>query len=147
MKLNTKNFGELDIDEEKVIAFPEGLPGFEEEKEFVIINNEDEENPFCWLQSVKNPDLAFVIVDPFFVFSDYSVDLSKTVQEKLKIKDEKDVAVYSIVVVPEDLKKMTANLLGPIVINVRERLGKQVILDDPRYTTKHYIFPQEDRGE
>jgi len=147
MKLNTKNFGELDIDEKKIIAFPEGLPGFEEEKEFVIINNEDEENPFCWLQSVKNPDLAFVIVDPFFVFSDYSVDLSKTVQEKLKIKDEKDVAVYSIVVVPEDLKKMTANLLGPIVINVRERLGKQVILDDPRYTTKHYIFPQEDRGE
>lgn len=147
MKLNTKNFGELDIDEKKIIAFPEGLPGFEEEKEFVIINNEDEENPFCWLQSVKNPDLAFVIVDPFFVFSDYSVDLSETVQEKLKIKDEKDVAVYSIVVVPEDLKKMTANLLGPIVINVRERLGKQVILDDPRYTTKHYIFPQEDRGE
>lgn len=147
MKLNTKNFGELDIDEKKIISFPEGLPGFEEEKEFVIINNEDEENPFCWLQSVKNPDLAFVIVNPFFVFSDYSVDLSETVQEKLKIKDEKDVAVYSIVVVPEDLKKMTANLLGPIVINVRERLGKQVILDDPRYTTKHYIFPQEDRGE
>lgn len=147
MKLNTKNFGELDIDEKKIISFPEGLPGFEEEKEFVIINNEDEENPFCWLQSVKNPDLAFVIVDPFFVFSDYSVDLSETVQEKLKIKDEKDVAVYSIVVVPEDLKKMTANLLGPIVINVRERLGKQVILDDPRYTTKHYIFPQKDRGE
>lgn len=147
MKLNTKNFGELDIDEKKIISFPEGLPGFEEEKEFVIINNEDEENPFCWLQSVKNPDLAFVIVNPFFVFSDYSVDLSETVQEKLKIKDEKDVAVYSIVVVPEDLKKMTANLLGPIVINVRERLGKQVILDDPRYTTKHYIFPQKDRGE
>ncbi len=147
MKLNTKNFGELDIDEKKIISFPEGLPGFEEEKEFIIINNEDEENPFCWLQSVKNPDLAFVIVNPFFVFSDYSVDLSETVQEKLKIKDEKDVAVYSIVVVPEDLKKMTANLLGPIVINVRERLGKQVILDDPRYTTKHYIFPQEDRGE
>ena len=147
MKLNTRNFGELDIDEEKIIAFPEGLPGFEEEKEFIIINNDDEENPFCWLQSVNNPDLAFVIVNPFLIFSDYSVDISETVQEKLKIKDEKDVAVYSIVVVPEDLKKMTANLLGPIVINIRERLGKQVILDDPRYTTKHYIFPQEDRGE
>ena len=147
MKLNTKNFGELDIDEEKVIAFPEGLPGFEAEKEFIIINNEDEENPFCWLQSVSNPDLAFVIVNPFLIFTDYTVDLPETVQEKLKIKDEKDVAVYSIVVVPEDLKKMTANLLGPIVINARERLGKQVILDDSRYTTKHYIFPQENRGE
>jgi len=147
MKLNTKNFGELDIDEEKVIAFPEGLPGFEAEKEFIIINNEDEENPFCWLQSVSNPDLAFVIVNPFLIFTDYTVDLPETVQEKLKIKDEKDVAVYSIVVVPEDLTKMTANLLGPIVINARERLGKQVILDDSRYTTKHYIFPQKNRGE
>ena len=70
-------------------------------------------------------------------------------QDKLNIKDEKDVAVYSIVVVPKDVKKMTANLLGPIIINVKERLGKQVILDDPRYTTKHYIFPQreENRGE
>ena len=147
MKLHTKNFGLLEIEEEKIIAFPEGIPGFEEEKEFVIINNEDEENPFCWLQSVNNPDLAFVIINPFLIFSDYTIDLPEAVQEKLKIEDEKDVAVYSIVVVPKDLKKMTVNLLGPIIINVRERLGKQVILDDPRYSTKHYIFPQEDRGE
>lgn len=147
MKLHTKNFGLLEIEEEKIIAFPEGIPGFEEEKEFVIINNEDEENPFCWLQSINNPDLAFVIINPFLIFSDYTIDLPETVQEKLKIEDEKDVAVYSIVVVPKDLKKMTVNLLGPIIINVRERLGKQVILDDPRYSTKHYIFPQEARGE
>ena len=70
MKLHTKNFGLLEIEEEKIIAFPEGIPGFEEEKEFVIINNEDEENPFCWLQSVNNPDLAFVITTPFLIFSD-----------------------------------------------------------------------------
>ncbi|NLY77195.1 MAG: flagellar assembly protein FliW [Tissierellia bacterium] len=147
MKLDTRNFGVIDIDEEKVIYFPEGIPGFEEERKFVIINNEDEENPFNWLQSITNPDLAFVIIDPFFIFPEYVVDLPETVQNKLKIKDEKDVAVYSIVVVPEDLRKMTTNLLGPIIVNIRERLGKQVILDDPRYTTKHYIFAQEDRGE
>lgn len=149
MKLNTKNFGEIDICEEKIISFPEGIPGFEYEKEFVIINNEDEQSPFHWLQSVNNPELAFVIIDPFVIFSDYTIDLPKTVQDKLNIKDEKDVAVYSIVVVPKDVKKMTANLLGPIIINVKERLGKQVILDDTRYTTKHYIFPQgeENRGE
>jgi len=149
MKLNTKNFGQLDIHEEQIISFPEGIPGFEEERQFVIVNNEDEQNPFHWLQSVNNPNLAFVIVNPFIIFSDYTIDLPETVQDRLKIKDEKDVAVYSIVVVPEDIKKMTANLLGPIIINVRERLGKQVILNDSRYTTKHYIFPQgeEARGE
>jgi len=143
MKVVTKHFGELDIDEEKIIKFPEGLPGFEDEKEFIIINNEDEENPFQWLQSVRNPNLAFVIINPFQIFPDYDIIIPKTVQEKLRIEDEKDVAVYSIVVVPKDIKKMTVNLLGPLVINVKYKVGKQVILDDSRYSTKHYIFNQD----
>ena len=143
MILKTKNFGEIEIDEKNIIHFPEGILGFEEEKQFVMIKDEDEQNPFQWLQSVQNPELAFVIINPFFVFPDYDIVLSKSVQEKLKIEDEKDVAVYSIVVVPEDIEKMTTNLLGPIVININKKLGKQVILDDDRYTTKHYIFKQE----
>lgn len=143
MLLNTKNFGEIKINEENIIHFPEGILGFEEEKQFVIIKDEDEQNPFHWLQSVQNPELAFIIINPFFVFPDYDIVLSKSVQEKLKIDDEKDVVVYSIVVVPEDIEKMTTNLLGPIVININKKLGKQVILDDDRYTTKHYIFKQE----
>lgn len=143
MKLVTKHFGELNIDEDKIIEFPEGLPGFENEKEFIVINNEDEENPFQWLQSITNPNLAFVIVDPFSIFPDYDVIIPKSVQEKLKIESERDVAIYAIVVVPKDIRKMTVNLLGPIVINVREKIGKQVILDDARYSTKHYIFNQD----
>lgn len=148
MILNTKNFGEIEIDEDKIIHFPEGILGFEEEKQFIIINNEDEENPFHWLQSISNPDLAFVIINPFFAYPNYDIIIPETAQEKLKIEDEKDVIVYSIVVVPEDMEKMTANLLGPIIINGNKKIGKQVILDDDRYTTKHYIFKQslEDRG-
>ncbi|NLW41411.1 MAG: flagellar assembly protein FliW [Tissierellia bacterium] len=148
MLLHTKHFGKLEIDEEKIIDFPEGILGFEDEKQFIIINSEDEENPFQWLQSVTNPDLAFVIINPFFVYPNYEIVIPETAQEKLKLKDEKDVAVYSIVVVPEDIEKMTANLLGPIIINTREKLGKQVVLDDDRYTTKHYIFKHntENRG-
>ncbi|CCQ94656.1 Flagellar assembly factor FliW [[Clostridium] ultunense Esp] len=148
MILNTKHFGEIEVEKDKIIHFPEGILGFEEEKQFLIINNEDEENPFHWLQSVANPDLAFVIINPFFVYPNYDIVIPKSAQEKLKIEEEKDVAIYSIVVVPEDMEKMTANLLGPIVININKKLGKQVILDDERYTTKHYIFKQssEDRG-
>lgn len=148
MILNTKNFGPIEIDEQKIIHFPEGILGFETEKQFVIINNEDEENPFHWLQSINNPDLAFVIINPFFAYPNYDIVIPETAQEKLKIKDEKDIIVYSIVVVPDEMEKMTTNLLGPIVINMNEKLGKQVILDDDRYTTKHYIFKQstEDRG-
>lgn len=148
MKLNTKNFGEIEIDNQKIIHFPEGIPGFEDERQFVIINTEDEENPFGWLQSVTNPDLAFVIINPFFAYPNYDIIIPETAQKKLKINDEKDVVVFSIVVVPEDMEKMTANLLGPIIININEKLGKQVILDDDRYSTKHYIFQQnvEDRS-
>ncbi|NLV77011.1 MAG: flagellar assembly protein FliW [Tissierellia bacterium] len=142
MKLNTKNFGKIEIKEEDIIYFPDGILGFEEEKQFVIINNEDEQNPFHWLQSEQNPELAFVIINPFFVFPDYDIILPKSAQDKLKIEDKKDVVIYSIVVVPEDMEKMTTNLSGPIVINAEKKLGKQVILDDDRYTTKHYIFQQ-----
>lgn len=142
MKLHTKNFGEIEIDEQKIIDFPEGLLGFEEEKQFVIINAEDEESPFQWLQSVTNPDLAFVIINPFFVYPNYDIIIPKTAQKKLKIKEQKDVSLYSIVVVPENIEKMTANLLGPIIININEKLGKQVILDDNKYSTKHYVFKQ-----
>ena len=145
MKLNTRDFGEIEIDEQKIINFPEGLLGFEKEKQFIIINPEDEDSPFQWLQSIKDPNLAFVIINPFSIYDDYDIIIPKTAQKKLKIKNQKDISVYSIVVVPEDIEKMTANLLGPIIINIDKRLGKQVILDDSRYSTKHYIFPQKSK--
>ena len=148
MKLHARSFGEIEINEEDILTFPDGIPGFEESKRYIIINNPDEENPFDWLQSVDNGDLAFVIINPFFVKPDYDIIIPESALKKLKIKDESDVSLYSIVVVPEKIEDMTVNLTGPIVINVRERLGKQIILDDNRYTTKHYIFKtEESRGE
>ena len=148
MKLHARSFGEIEINEEDILTFPDGIPGFEDSKRYIIINNPDEENPFDWLQSVDNGDLAFVIINPFFVKPDYDIVIPESALEKLKIKDESDVALYSIVVVPEKLENMTVNLAGPIIINVREKLGKQIILDDNRYTTKHYVFKtEESRGE
>lgn len=146
MKIITKNFGEIDIIEENIIKFLEGIPGFEEEKEFVLILNEDGENPFHFLQSVKNPELSFVIVNPFEIFSDYDILLPEIAINKLMIEEQEEVAIYSIVVVPEDMTKMTTNLLGPIVINTNKMLGKQVILDDERYVTKHFIFNQDSKA-
>mgnify|MGYP000862514066 CR=1 FL=1 len=142
MKINTEIFGEIEIDEKDIVTFPEGLLGFEEERKFIIINME-EGAQFSWLQSIQTPELSFVIMDPFFAFPDYDIIIPKKVQEKLEIKDEKDVLIYSMVVIPENMEKMTTNLLGPIIINVNRKLGKQVILDDNRYTTKHFIFQQK----
>lgn len=143
VKLNTRNFGKIEIDEESIIEFPNGIPGFEDRKKYVLINNPDEENPFQWLQSVDNSDLAFVVINPFLVKFDYDIVLPESAIEILKIEDEKDIALYTIVVVPENIEEMTTNLSGPIVINVKERLGKQIALDDSRYSTKHYIFKKE----
>ncbi len=86
--------------------------------------------------------MTFVIINPFFVYPNYDITIPETAQKKLEIQDKKDLIIYSIVVVPKDIEKMTANLIGPIIINTKEMIGKQVILDDDRYSTKHYIFQQ-----
>ena len=143
MKINTSNFGEIDIIEEKIIQFQEGLPAFENEREFVIILNEDEDNPFHWLQSINSPELSFVIISPFEIFKDYDLLLPETAIDKLKIEKQEDIIIYTMVVVPEDMTKMTTNLLGPIVINTKEKLGKQVILEENKYNTKQPIFNQD----
>lgn len=139
MKLSTKHFGEIEVSRDKIITFSQGLIAFEEKKQFLIINNEEENLPFVWLQSVDDPNLTFVIMNPFIFKKDYDFKLSQEIVEELDIKEEKDVAVFSIVVVPADINKMTANLLAPLVINERNKKGKQVVLNDKRYTTKHLI--------
>lgn len=143
MKIRTKNFGEVEIEKDKIIYFQEGIPAFEEEKEFVLILNEDKESPFHSLQSVNKKELSFIVVNPFEIFDDYDILLPDIAINKLKIEKEEDLNIYTIVVIPEDIKKMTTNLAGPIVINRNKMLGKQVILDDERYTTKHFIFNQD----
>ena len=147
MKVKTRDFGEIEVSEDKIIHFEDGIPGFEEEKEFIILFDEDKDNPFHQLQSVNNQYLSFIIINPFEIFKDYDIEIPQTAVDKLQIENPEDVLIYSIVVVPEDIRKMTANLLGPIIINHKERLGKQVILEDSRYSTKHYIFAQNMQEE
>lgn len=142
MKLRTKHFGEIEISGDEVIAFPRGLIAFEDKKSFVLINNEDEKLPFSWLQSVDDPGLCFVVMNPFVFKKDYEFDIPQDAVSELEIKAAGDVCVLSVLVVPEDISQMTANLLAPLVINTRNRKGKQVILDDKRYTTRHLVLEE-----
>jgi flagellar assembly factor FliW len=142
MLLETRYFGELEIDESKIISFDEGLPGFEEVRRFVMIDNEDKGSPFKWLQGVDEPKPAFVIVDPFAVKRDYEINIDDETLDKLGIGSPDTVAVYSIVVVPEDISKMTMNLQAPLIINTENRRGKQLILDTERYGVRHYIIDE-----
>jgi len=142
MLINTKHFGEIEVQENKVIKFSDGIPGLNHLKEYVIIENSDLEIPFKWLQSVKDGEVAFVIVNPFIIKPDYDFEINESTIKKLDIKDQKDIEVYNIVVVPEDITKMTVNLAAPIIINISNNSGKQVILDGDKYAIKHYIMDE-----
>lgn len=157
MLLNTRHFGEIEIDERDVITFDEGIPGFTHVRKFIILDTENTEDrevdekesqsPFRWLQCVDDPDLAFVIVNPFEFKPDYEVELSIEVTKLLKIEKEEDVALYAIVVVPEDITRMTMNLQAPLVINVKSKKGVQTILNTEKYSVRHYIMDEIARQE
>lgn len=123
------------------ITFKDGIPGLEEYKNFEIEINEDKENPFHKLQSLDEPLLSFIIIDPFMIKLNYDFNLTDSTVEKLELKEPEDVLVYTIVTIPDDnYKNMTINLLGPIIINTRNNLAKQIVLSDTDYTTKHKII-------
>ncbi|MDP4179498.1 MAG: flagellar assembly protein FliW [Bacillota bacterium] len=142
MQLNTRHFGQLEIDEKNIIDFPEGLPGFENAQKFVLIAGSEEILPFQWLQCVNIAELAFVVVDPKFFKPDYIIDINDDEVESLEIKDVNSVIVLCIVVVPDDVSQITANLKAPLLINTTVKRGKQVILENRDYKIKHYIFQE-----
>jgi flagellar assembly factor FliW len=145
MELTTKHFGLIEIDEKGIISFPEGIPGFEDVKKFVLLGNASQDNPFQWLQSVDKPDLAFIIIDPKVFRPDYIVDVDDNKVEILEINHIEKVLVYAIVVIPEDVRKMTANLAAPVLINTMNNLGKQVTLEKGNYMIRHYILDELER--
>jgi flagellar assembly factor FliW len=142
MVLKTRYFGELDISESDIFYFNHGVPGFDTVKRFILIDNEEEDSPFKWLQGVDEPKPAFVIVDPFVIRKDYEIDIGDEILKELDINDAKTVSVYCIVVVPDDINKMTVNLQAPLIINTASHKGRQLILDTDRYGVRHYILEE-----
>ncbi len=147
MLLHTKHFGEIEIEESSIIRFDEGLPGFENLREFTLIGNGDETSPFKWMQCVNEPQVAFAIANPFMIVKDYDFELPDVEAARLGIKSQEDLAVYSIVVVPEDLTKISMNLKAPLIINSRTNKGEQIILDTDKYAVRHYILDELRRQE
>ena len=142
MQVNTRHFGLIEIDEKGIIDFSEGVPGFRDARKFVLLGKIEDDAPFQWLQSVDNPDIAFVVINPFMFKPDYDIDIDDGEVENLDIKDISKVLVYSIVVIPEDVTKMTANLKAPVLINTENNRGKQVTLEKGNYEIRHYIMDE-----
>jgi flagellar assembly factor FliW len=143
MKLSTKYFGEIDYENEEVIFFPEGVFGFENEKKYLLIRFDDNNDTLLSLQSVDTPTLAFVVVNPFRMMPDYEPYVPSADMEQLSVNNQENVAIYSIAVVGDDMGQTKVNLKAPLVINPATRTGRQVILDDPRYSFRHSFVPKE----
>lgn len=140
MKVQTTRFGELEIDPKDIITFPRGILGFEGLTRYCLIRPGDD-IPFGYLQCLDDPDLTFVVVDPHSFWPDYQIEVAPPEVSELEVQNVEDVAVLAIVTIPEDPRKMTANLQGPLLINTANRKAKQVVLDGGRYTTRHRLFP------
>ncbi len=141
MQIKTTRFGDITVDESKIILFNEGLIGFIDNKKFTLLEHKPG-SPFFWLQSVDSPDLAFIVIDPASFSAEYKPQFLKSDLEALGLRSDRDAQILVIVVVPEDPKKMYANLLGPLVINPVTRKGKQIILGQDKYSTCHYIIDE-----
>lgn len=139
MEIMTRDFGKIKIEKSDIICFDSGLPGFEELEKFILLPFA-EESPFIIMQAVENPDIAFVTVEPGNLIADYEFEISDKAEKSLKIKDLSNLLILNIITLKDNIENSTANLAAPIVINLEEKLAKQVILDDQRYELKFKIF-------
>lgn len=142
MELETTRFGTINVQEGDIITFEDGLVGLREYRRFVLIRHESE-GPFWWLQSAEEPSFALLLIDPWYFRPDYEVVLSDSEVERLQLDESTPRAVLTTVTIPSGKPHaMTSNLLAPIVINTERRIGRQVILDDERYHTRHPILQE-----
>ncbi|MDV2684290.1 flagellar assembly protein FliW [Alkalihalophilus lindianensis] len=146
MKFETKYTGTMEVEKERIIHFEKGIPAFESEQTFVLLPFE-EGTPFYVLQSTTTVEVAFIVINPFQFVPDYQVKLPDATIEQLEITSEEEVATFIMLTVHEPFQETTANLQAPVIINATKQKGKQLLLSNSEYETKHAIFKPVVKGE
>jgi flagellar assembly factor FliW len=141
MLVNTSRFGEQEVEESKIISMPDGMLGFPAEKRYLLLTP-PKLGPFLWLQSVDNPDLAFVVVDAKENLPDYTVALTMEEFTALELDKQSEIIFLLVVTMAPDPYDITVNLQGPIALNPERLIAKQIVLDGGTYTTRHPFFPK-----
>ena len=139
MMVETTRFGTISVAENDIITFPEGMLGFSKIDQYVLVERIDD-SLFLWLQALKKASVAFPLLEPQLFEMSYKVEVADEDQEILKLKDLTHAKVFAIITIPTDPTKMTANLKAPIVINLKNRLAKQVILHEADYPIRQSIY-------
>ena len=137
MKVHSRPYGDIDLDERQRISLPWGLLGFEDLRDWVLLDAT--QPPFYWLQSLERTEVAFVLIDPLMFRPDYVTGADPAELAGLDLADPGDALVLVIVTVPGEGARMTANLQGPLVVNRRSRTGRQVVSGDLRWGVRHVI--------
>ncbi len=128
MLIETDRFGSFDTKDSKLIEFPQGLPGFEELRQFIILEV-PQTKPVYWLQSTENKYIALPVILSFEIMDDYYIDIRENELEELQVESQNDLLVMNVVVIPGKIEEMTVNLAAPIIINAVRGIGKQIIID------------------
>jgi flagellar assembly factor FliW len=137
MDIESTRFGRLSVDDERIITVPKGLLGFPNHTRFALIQT-GAENYFFWLQSIDEPNLAFVVTDPSIFFKDYDVPIREETQAELQLSD---ISLAQVFVICNKVDEwLTGNLLGPIVVNAANRTGQQVVLTEKKWTTRQPLL-------
>jgi flagellar assembly factor FliW len=140
VKVATKAYGLIEVDERQRISFPLGLLGFEPIKEYILLDAERQ--PFYWLQALEVEQVAFILINPFLFRPDYELDINDEELLDIGLSGPEKALIFSVVTIPPEGNPMTANLQGPLIINREIRCGKQVVLSDSRWKTKHDIMSE-----
>lgn len=142
MELISKVHGKIQYDETDIITFKKGIPGFDNLNKFVIVELEGYE-PFKLFSSIEDEDVAMIVTSPYDFFEDYEITLKDEVVSNLGINNQSEVMIISTVTLNSDVKKITTNLQGPIVINTSNNLGEQIILDNSKYKVKTPLMKED----
>ncbi|MEL7649223.1 MAG: flagellar assembly protein FliW [Sedimentibacter sp.] len=142
MKINTRDFGDIDVNEEDVIRFDSGMYGFEEYKKYVILKD-GQEDDIMYLQSVENADLSFVMIDPYAIFLKYDPVVNEDDLNDLEAKSESDLKFLVIAIIKESFKDSIVNLKSPVAINPQTKKARQVILQNT-YPLRYKIIGEGD---
>lgn len=142
MIAKTKFFGEVELDDDKVLKFPNGIIGFEEYKHYAILYDEDKENEtrISWLQSLDEPTLALPVVDPLAIVPEYAPLIEDELLKPLGNPADRDLLFLLALTVPSDMTKVTANMKAPFIINAKERKGTQLIVDNADYPVRFNVY-------
>jgi flagellar assembly factor FliW len=139
--VQTGRFGQIEVSTDEIISVPSGILGFPEDQNFCLVDPGDD-TLILWLQSLSNPRLAFPVLEPRMFKSNYIVRLSAAELRELRLSSINEASVFTILTIPSELQEMTANLKAPLVINVRDRVAKQVVLQENDQPIKHPMFKE-----